>query len=68
MTTHTMRPAVALAWVLGLTLLFGRPEIAAAAVAAMSWTLTSPAGAWTLGAAFIAAIVCVIRGARGWTR
>ncbi|MFJ3839444.1 hypothetical protein ACIPY6_28610 [Streptomyces sp. NPDC090054] len=67
MTTHTMRPAVALAWVLGLTLFFTRPEIAAAAVATLNWTLTTHAGAWILGVAFIVAITFVIRGTRGWT-
>lgn len=68
MTTHTMRPAVALAWVLGLTLLLTRPELIAAVLAAMNWTLTAPAGGWILGAAFAAAVACVVRGARGWGR
>lgn len=68
MPTHTTRPAVALAWVLGLILLFTRPEIAVTVLAAVSWTLTAPAGVWILGTAFIAAVACVIRGARGWSR
>lgn len=68
MTTHSMRPAVALAWILGVTLLLTRPEIANAAMAALAWTLTAPAGAWILGVAFIAAIAFAIRSTQGWTR
>ncbi|MFF5778147.1 hypothetical protein ACFY7Y_14500 [Streptomyces virginiae] len=67
MTTHSMRPAVALAWILG-TLLLTRPEIANAAMAALTWTLTAPAGAWILGAAFIAAIAFAVRSTQGWAR
>ncbi|MER7507054.1 hypothetical protein ABTX82_01695 [Streptomyces lavendulae] len=68
MTTHSMRPAVALAWVLGLTLILTRPVIVSAAMAAVNWTLTAPTATWLLGAAFLVAVACVIRGARGWAR
>lgn len=64
MTTHTTRPAVALAWVLGLTLILTRPEI----INAVNWILTATTGAWILGVAFIAAIFCAIRGTTGWGR
>ncbi|WP_327300405.1 hypothetical protein [Streptomyces goshikiensis] len=61
MTTHTMRPAVALAWILGLTLLFARPQIATAAVSAVNWMLTAPAGTGILVAAFAFAIARSLR-------
>lgn len=68
MTTTPMRPAVVLVWVLGLTLLLARPQITVVILAAVNWTLTAPAGAWILGAAFIGAVACALRGTFGWTR
>ncbi|MGW4505716.1 hypothetical protein ACWENO_13860 [Streptomyces sp. NPDC004436] len=68
MTAHATRPAAAVAWILGLTLLLTRPEIANAALAVLHWTLTAPAGAAVLGIAFLAALGLAVRGRQGWTR
>ncbi|MGW3321118.1 hypothetical protein [Streptomyces virginiae] len=56
MTAHSVRPAVALTWILGLTLLLTRPEIAAALTATANWILTSPVGTAVLALAFVTAL------------
>ena len=58
MTTHTTRPAVALAWVLGLILALKQPQI----ISTMThWTLDTPAGTAVLATAFVVALTRVIR-------
>jgi hypothetical protein len=64
----TTRPAVTLAWILGIALLFAAPGIVPAAVAVVAWAMLHPVA---LGVAFAATLLwCAARPQhryrRGW--